>query len=313
MPITLPGTRRQAASLALLVTVLWSSSWVLIRWGLDGDGLRPITFAALRYGLAAMLLLLWVIRSERSRKAVALLGRGTFLRIIALGVVMYAIAQGAQFVAIAEQPAATTSLILSLTPVLVAGTAMLALGEAPSRGQVAGSVIIALGAALFFMGELGATVPGMVAATACLAANVAGSVMGRHVNRTAQVAPALVTGLGMAVGAGLLAVVGVGLEGVPQLSARVWLTVAWLAAVNSALAYTLWNASLRELTAVESAGINNTMLIQIALLAWVFLGEGPGVFGMIGVLAVSLGIYLTQAGSRGAVKLPVSFTTRPGS
>ena len=45
---------------------------------------------------------------------------------------------------------------------------------------------------------------------------------------------------------------------------------------NTALAFTWWNLSLQRLSAVESAGINNTMLIQIGLLAWVFLDEAPG-------------------------------------
>ena len=49
--------------LALLVTVLWSSSWVLIRWGLDDEGLSPLMFAALRYGLAAVVR--DVIRAEQ--------------------------------------------------------------------------------------------------------------------------------------------------------------------------------------------------------------------------------------------------------
>ena len=41
-----------AIGIALFVTVLWSSSWVLIRWGLEDEGLPPLVFAALRYGPA---------------------------------------------------------------------------------------------------------------------------------------------------------------------------------------------------------------------------------------------------------------------
>jgi len=43
--------------------------------------------------------------------------------------------------------------------------------------------------------------------------------------------------------------------------------------VNTAFAFTLWNHTLRTLAAVESSIINSTMLIQIAALAWLFLGE----------------------------------------
>jgi drug/metabolite transporter (DMT)-like permease len=43
--------------------------------------------------------------------------------------------------------------------------------------------------------------------------------------------------------------------------------------LRGTLAYTLWNATLRTLSSMESSVINNTMLFRIAVLAWVFLGE----------------------------------------
>ena len=39
------------------------------------------------------------------------------------------------------------------------------------------------------------------------------------------------------------------------------------------------------------------MLVQIALLAWVFLGEAPGPIGLMGIALVSGGVYLVQATS----------------
>ena len=105
--------------MALLVTVLWSSSWVLIRWGLDDEGLTPVMFAALRYGIAAIVLVGFVVVRERKRRHHYAVGRGYVTKLIVLGVVMYTLTQGAMFVALDEQPAATTSLVLSLTPLLV--------------------------------------------------------------------------------------------------------------------------------------------------------------------------------------------------
>ena len=35
--------------------------------------------------------------------------------------------------------------------------------------------------------------------------------------------------------------------------------------------------------------------IEIALLAWIFLGEAPGPLGLIGIAAVSAGVYLVQS------------------
>jgi drug/metabolite transporter (DMT)-like permease len=292
---TAAPSHRTAVTAALVVTFLWSSSWVLIRWGLDDEALEPLTFAALRYGLAAVLLVAWVTARPRSRRNLRNLRRSDLVWITVLGVLLYAVTQGAQFVAIDNQPAATTSLVLAWTPLLVAALAARSLAEPASLRQVVGGVLVAGGAWLYFAGDLGATTVGMVAAVTGLAANAASALVGRYVNRKAAAPPVVVTVLSMAVGAALLGVVGLTLEGIPAVSLRAWLIIGWLAAVNTALAFTLWNHSLRRLSAVESAGINNTMLIQIALLAWAFLGEFPGLAGFAGIVIVSAGIFLTQS------------------
>ena len=139
-------SHRVAVWLALLVTVLWSSSWVLIRWGLDDEALPPVMFAGLRYGLAAIVLVGFVIVRERRRRTDYHVGRGFVLKLVALGLVLYGLTQGAQFVALDEQPATTTGLVLSLTPLLVAGVAAITLAEVPSRVQVLGPSLVVLGA-----------------------------------------------------------------------------------------------------------------------------------------------------------------------
>lgn len=287
-----------AIGLALLVTVLWSSSWILIRWGLDDESLEPLGFAALRYGLAAGVLLAWVGGQPRLRTAVRGLDRSQVGWFVLLGLLFYAATQGAQFVAIDSQPAATTSLLLSATPLLVAAMSGTLLGETPSARQILGGVLVVGGATLYLAGSLGATVVGMIAATIGLLANASSSVLGRHVNRAALVPSVVVTALSMAVGSVVLGGVSLAVEGLPSVSARAWLIIAWLAVVNTAVANTMWNISLRRLSAVESAGINNTMLLQIGLLAWWFLDEAPGVAGLIGMVLVSAGVLTIQVTGR---------------
>lgn len=287
-------THQAAVAVALFVTFLWSSSWVLIRWGLDEEALEPITFASLRYGLAALVLVGWVLARPALRDNLTEISRPDFVEIVALGLTFYALTQGAQFVAIDNQPAATTSLVLSWTPLLVGLLAGWSISEVPSRRQRFGTALVAAGAWFYFAGDLGATVAGMVAALVGLGANVASALLGRHVNRQAHLAPVIVTALSMAVGAALLVAAGVAVEGLPAISARAWLIIAWLAVVNTALAFTLWNVSLRRLSALESAAINNTMLIEIALLAWVFLEEPLGYRESAGIVFVSAGVLLTQ-------------------
>lgn len=273
---------------------MWSSSWVLIRWGLDDEGLEPVTFAGLRYGIAALLLLVALLGQRRGRRAFGTLEGRDWLRLAALGLIFYTLTQGAQFVAIDHQPAATTSLFLSMTPLLVVAVSMFTLGERPMRRQVIGTMLVVAGAGLYLSGDLGITQIGMIAALVALFSNGAGSILGRAVNRSGDLSPLLVTALSMTLGAIALVIGGVAAEGVPTLSGRAWLIIIWLAAVNTALAFTLWNWSLQSLTATESAAINNMMLIQIALLAWWFLGETPSLLDWLGIGLVSIGVLLAQ-------------------
>ena len=284
-----------AVGLALLVTVLWSSSWVLIRWGLDDEALEPVSFAALRYGIAAAALMGWVLARRPLRQEMLALKPTQVVHVVSLGVVFYALTQGAQFVAIDNQPAATSALVLSLTPLLVAGVASWSLSETPSPRQLVGALLVAAGALLYFQGGLGATAVGMAAALIALGANVGSTAIGRGINRRADIPPVVVTALSMACGAAILVIVGSAAEGVPTVSLRAWVIIAWLAVVNTSLAFTWWNLSQQRLSAIESAGINNTMLIQIAVLGWIFLGESPGPVEIGGIVLVSLGVFLTQA------------------
>ena len=59
-----------------------------------------------------------------------------------------------QFVAIDNQPAATTSLMLAPTPFLVALLSQRSLGESVRRRQVGGAALMVCGAALYFAGDL---------------------------------------------------------------------------------------------------------------------------------------------------------------
>ena len=290
-PAHSPASHRVAIMQALLVTVLWSSSWVIIRFGLDREGLDPLTFAGLRYTTGAVVLWLVAVRTAESRSRLQV-GRPALIRLVLLGLVMYTLTQGAQFVALDRQPAATSSLVLSMTPLMVAVLAGVFLGEKPTAGQFVGAVLVAAGAGLYFGGALGATAAGMVAAVVGLAANAVASMLGRAENRRAETTPLTTTVVSMSVGASVLLVGGLAIEGAPAITVRAAIAIAWLGVVNTALAFTLWNRTLQFLSATESSVINNTMLIQIAVLAWIFLDEAPDAVQVAGIVVVSAGIGL---------------------
>jgi drug/metabolite transporter (DMT)-like permease len=268
---------------------------VLIKFGLDE--IPALTFAGLRYALAFLLLLPLLGRRD-VRLSIARLSRREWLLLVALGVVMYTLTQGAQFLALDRLPAQTTSLVLSFSPVVVAFLGVALLAERPAPAQGVGVLLFVVGAVTFLYPASfpQSQVIGVMIAVAGLFANAGAAVLGRYVNRAATLPAAVVTIISMGVGSALLLGAGVGTQGLPDLTLRGWAIVAWLAAVNTAFAFTLWNVTLRKLSAMESSIINNTMLIQIAILAWVFLGEGLGLRQMLGLVLAAAGTLVVQLG-----------------
>ncbi len=118
-------------------------------------------------------------------------------------------------------------------------------------------------------------------------------------NRDTHLPPLLVTFVSMSIGAAALLGAGVAAQGWPALGPRELAIVAWLAVVNTAFAFTLWNRSLRVLTAVESSVLNGLMLPQIALLAVLFLGEslsGRQVVALVLAAAGALAVQIRRPG-----------------
>lgn len=299
-----PLSHRRALALALTVTVLWASSWVIIRYGLDDEGLRPLTFAGIRYVLAGLALLAVGLASQRTRHAMKSMTKGEWWFLALWGLVGVAISQGGQFVALDNQPAATTSLVLAVTPLLVVALSGRSLGEWATPHQIIGAVLVVAGAVLYFSGELEATRIGMIAAVTALTFNAFGSMMGRGVHRSGERSPLVTTGVSMVIGASLLLGVGLALEGLPATTVRGWVIIGWLAFVNGSLAWWMWNLSLRRLTATESSVIASLMLVQIAALSWIFLSEVPSAWQIVGIVAVTIGVIGSQLGRRGGATTP---------
>lgn len=285
------SARVRAILLALLVTFLWSTSWVLIKFALED--IPPLTFAGLRYTLAFLVLLpgLW-----RQRSAVRALSRPAWRQLVVLGLVYYTMTQGGQFVTLNHLEAVTFSLLLNFSSVLVAIFGIFTLHEVPTPLQWAGTAIFIVGVLIYFSAVPigGEQTLGLLLAMGTVGANAIASVLGRAVNRHRTTPPLVVTGVSMGVGALVLLALGLAVEGLPPLSWRNWLTIAWLAVVNTALAFTLWNRSLQHLSAVESSIINNTMLVQIAILAWLFLGAQLSARDLVGLALAAVGIFLAN-------------------
>lgn len=278
---------------ALFVTFLWSSSYILITIGLET--IPALTFAGLRYAIAAAVLLpLFVYRGQH--RAVQTLNWRDLGSLLLLGLFLYTATQGAQFVALQYLRAATVSLVLSFTPVVVAFLAVPMLDESPSVRQWLWISVLLLGVGIYFypFDLRTAALLGLAVMLFGLLANALSSVLGRRLNREEMVSPLAITTVSMGFGSGVLLSSGVIIQGLPSLSLQSWAIVIWLAVVNTAFAFTLWNRTLQTLSATESSVINNTMLVQVAVLGWLFLGEPLTGLNLIGLALVTVSSMAVQ-------------------
>lgn len=291
--MTKPHSHLSAILLALLVTFLWSTSFVIIKIGLVE--IPPLTFAGLRYTIAFICLLPFAFTKTNS-SIIKKLNKKDWWKLILLGFLFYAFTQGTQFIGLSLLPAVTVSLWLNFTPLIVAFMSILFLNEFPTKLQWIGVLIFIIGIfTYFFPVELNQNqTTGLIVMTIGVFANAASAVLGRNINREAKINPVVVTVVSMGIGSIILLITGLTIQGIPSISFQNLLFLLWLAIVNTALAFTIWNFTLRTLSAMESSIINGTMLIQIAVLAWLFLDEFISLKEGIGMLMAAAGVLLVQ-------------------
>lgn len=278
---------------ALLVTFLWSTSFIIIKWGLAE--IPPLTFAGLRYSIA-FLALLPLALAPKYRPVFAKLSLQQWGKLAGLGVLFYSLTQGTMFLGLSLLPSVTVSLVLNFTPIIVVFMGILFIHESPTRIQIAGIIFFAAGILVYFFPirlQPGEGL-GLLVMVVGVLVNAGSSTLGRDINRSGTIPPVVVTVVSMGIGSLLLLLVGILKDGIPSIGLENGLYLLWMALINTAFAFTLWNVTLRSLTAMQSSIINGTMLIQIALLAWFFLGESitPKMGG--GMILVVIGALLAQ-------------------
>lgn len=287
------NSRVKAIIQALFVVFLWATSWVFIKIGLKD--IPPLTFAGLRYILAFVCMLVVLLFNDAKIEIKQLPAKEWGLFIL-LGFLFYAITQGASFLALAYLPAVTVNLFWNFSSVLVALLGIYWLSEKPTSFQWIGILIALVGAVIYFypVSIPKAQVVGIIASFVGIIANAISSIMGRGINRSKDHHPLVVTVVSMGAGSILLLGIGLYTEGLPMIDIKGWGIIIWLAIVNTAFAFTIWNHTLRTLTAVESSIINSTMLIWIPIFAVTFMGETVGLKSVFGLLVAGIGTLIVQ-------------------
>lgn len=287
-----------AVCTALFVTFLWSTSYILNKWAF-AEGIGPLTLAGFRYSLAA--LTLGTVGLLRRRPAGAKAPGLSVWQFAGLGVAGYLVAQGFQYIGQYYVTPTQSGMVLAVgNSLLVLIIGMAWLKERPGALQGLGIGAAMAGAALYYYPWH--LEPRNVAGIAMLLISGLGYATQLTANRSLlarkAAEPLDLVLYPMIVGAIGMLLLGLTLEPLPHLSANLVGILLWLGPVNGALAFFLWTASQRALQAFESSMLNNTMLLQIALMDAAFFSRSLDLRAIGALVVVGGGIMLVQLAAR---------------
>jgi drug/metabolite transporter (DMT)-like permease len=293
--------------LLLLVTVFfWAINLIVIK-NVIGGALPPIAFTALRFTLAAFILLPMLHSLTPTERAVSSSDRW---KIIGLGFIGNSLYQVFFITGLANTSPTNAALILATPPIFIAligavfklekltwlawlgifmsfgGIALVILGNAPTEtaDSSAHSLFgdfMTLGAAIMW----------------ALYTLLAVPVLKRH-------APLKLTALTVSAGAVpllLIATPAFLTTDWAKVSLSVWLGVLYCGGVAIALGYILWNRGVQQVGAARTAVYSNLTPVLVALLAWLVRGDPVTVYHVVGAIIILTGITLTRLGRRPAM------------
>ena len=281
----------QEAGIPALFVVLWSTGFIGARLGLPHAG--PLTFLALRYALAAGLLVL-VALATRAPWPRRLAEIGHYA---AAGLLVHAVYLGGVFVGISlGVEAGVSALIVGLQPLLTAALAGMLLGERVTTRQWAGLGLGLLGVALVLARKLGQGHGDALGGLACVAA-LFGITLGTLYQkrfcagmdlRTGNVVQFTAAGLATAPLALLFEGARIDWDG------RFVFALLWLVLVLSLGAVSLLYVLIRRGAASQVASLFFLVPPCTALIAWLLFGEKLGPLAVIGMAMTAVGVALAS-------------------
>ena len=282
-----------AVVIAFFVTFLWSTSFVIIKIGLKS--VTPMLFSGFRYLLASVLLFFLTILSKEAYGDLKSITKRELFLLICYGLVFIAMTQGFQYLSLNLLPAITVSQLLTTTPVIVIIMSQIFLKEIPTKIDILLLLTTLFGIFLFYYPF---NIPlseqlGLFFLLLCLFSNASSTIIGRYINSTIRKKTLTITTISMFFGGLLLTVLGLVFEKASFSLIEIFYVIL-LAVINTALAFTLWNRSMKTLRALDISLINNTMLPQITVLSIVFLGEMINFVEFISLTIILTSIILIQ-------------------
>ena len=215
--------------------------------------------------------------------------------LLGIGLFMYA-AQGVHITALSLIPASDSGLVcMTFMPVAVAVLTSVLEKTPPGRMQLAGLAIILAGVYIYFPHNIGGVRLAGVLLNMLSSFMWAVAVVLTHIAVSKMKMTSLkLTAVSMISGSSLLLLIALAHDRlfIPDAGQLAWL--AFLALVNTAFGFALFNHTMKSLGAFEIAAFQDSMVIQIGILSAIFLGETISPLMALGMLFVVFGVGVVQ-------------------
>jgi drug/metabolite transporter (DMT)-like permease len=288
-------SRYRDALLFVFLAVAWGGSFVAIEVGLDS--LPPLLFAALRYDVGAVILLVyaavacdrWVPRT-----------RDDYLAILVVGVFLITAANGLLFVGQQYTTGGVAAILYSLNPVLTTGFARSLLPDDRLTPLGLLGLVVGLGGVALVVrpdpANLLAGATGKLLVVGSATSVAFGSVLLRRLRLATD--STATTAWGMLVGALLMHVASLAGGETPRvadaLDPQVIVPLGYLAVVATAAAYAVYFGLLERHSPVQVNLVSYLVPMVTAVAGWVLLGESVTAATAVGFLVILAGFSLVK-------------------
>ncbi len=273
---------------ALLVNLIWSSSFIIVKIALSDLG--PLTIGGLRYFIGALLLLPFMLRV----KGAPISGK-MWAWLLLIGISQYAVANGALFWSLEYLPATTVSFLMGSITITTLIVGIIWLKEIPSKMQTIGILITLIGGWLFFAnGFQAGEILGLIIFGIGLIGFTAFGILSRKFALAGTVTTLRLTAIPLALGGAITLLVAILLEGAPSAPPATWGLILFLAVVNTAIGYALYNHALQVLPAFQMNIALSLTPVWTAIFGYFLLDERLVPVQILGIAVVVSGVILVQ-------------------
>ncbi len=281
--------------LILLTVTIWGTNYAVVKQTLSE--MLPMTFNALRFSLASLLLFIILLRTEGG----FLLDRKDFKGILILGLIGHTSYQFLFINGISRTTASLSALMMATCPVFVTFLNLLFEKRKPSLRILFGAVVSLSGVLALVYGSESSAVSAdksifgsalLLAASMCWAAY---TVLSKPY--LDKYTPLRITCTTMVLGTiflDLLAIPSMAGQRWNEVSLSGWTGLAYSFGFAIVLGYVLWEIGIQRIGPGKTAIYQNLTPVIAAIFSYLFLGEMLNGLQIVGAGMVFLGIYLTR-------------------